>query len=188
MVVMMYVRFPLWLRNVEDILFERGVDLCHETVRFWWSSLGPMFASDIRCQRVSRMRGVTHWRRRFDETYVKMIGEMHYLWRAVDHEGESLESFVMKTHDKQAVLTFMKKTLKRHGSPEAITTDGLTSYRVAMKVLSNTAEQEIDRWANNRVANSHLPFRRRERAVLRFRQMKSLQKCRQRARQPPQSL
>jgi putative transposase len=176
LVVMMYVRFPLSLRNVEDLLFERGIDLCHETVRFWWNRFGPMFAGDIRRQRVSRMRGIRHWRWHLDEVYVKINGEMHYLWRAVDHEGEVLESFVTKTRDKQAALTFMKKTLKRHGSPEAITTDGLASYRAAMKELGNADKQEIRRWANNRVENSHLPFRRRERAMLRFRQMKSLQK------------
>ena len=92
--------------------------------------------------------------------YVKINGEMHYLWRAVDHEGEILESFVTKTRDKAAALTFMKKTLKRHGSPEVITTDGLKSYRAAMTELGNAAKQEIGRWANNRVENSHLPFRR----------------------------
>ena len=172
----MYVRFPLSLRNVEDLLVERGIELCHETVRFWWNRFGPMFAADIRRQRVSRMRGVTHWRWHLDEMYVKMNGETHYLWRADDHEGEILESFVTKTRDKAAALTFMKKTLKRHGSPEAITTDGLASYKAAMKQLGNADKQEIGRWANNRVENSHLPFQRRERAMLRFRQMKSLQK------------
>ena len=176
LVVMMYVRFPLSLRNVEDLLFERGIDLCHETVRFWWNRFGPMFAGDIRRQRVSRMKGVTHWRWHLDEVYVKINGEMHYLWRAVDHEGEILESFVTKTRDKAAALTFMKKALKRHGSPEAVTTDGLRSYKAAMSELGNAGKQEIGRWANNRVENSHLPFRRRERAMLRFRQMKSLQK------------
>ena len=176
LVVMMYVRFPLSLRNVEDLLFERGIDLCHETVRFWWNRFGPMFAGDIRRQRVGRMRGITHWRWHLDEVYVKINGEMHYLWRAVDHEGEILESYVTKTRDKAAALTFMKKALRRHGSPEAITTDGLASYKAAMKQLGNTDKQEIGRWANNRVENSHLPFRRRERAMLRFRKMKSLQK------------
>ena len=108
--------------------------------------------------------------------YVKINGEMHYLWRAVDQEGEVLESYVTRTRDKGAALTFMKKALKRHGSPEAITTDGLRSYKAAMKDLGNASKQDVGRWANNRVENSHLPFRRRERAMLRFRQMKSLQK------------
>jgi putative transposase len=95
---------------------------------------------------------------------------------AVDHEGEILESYITKTRDKAAALTFMKKALRRHGAPAAITTDGLRSYRAAMTDLGCEAKQEIGRWANNRVENSHLPFRRRERAMLRFRQMKTLQK------------
>ena len=122
------------------------------------------------------MRGFRQWKWHLDEVYVKINGEMHYLWRAVDLEGEVLESYGTKTRDKAAALSFMKKALKRHGSPEAITTDGLRSYEAAMDELGNAGQQEIGRWANNRVKNSHLPFRRRERAMLRFRQMKSLQK------------
>ncbi|MCK9542716.1 MAG: IS6 family transposase [Novosphingobium sp.] len=174
--MLMYVRFPLSLRNVEDLLFERGIDICHETVRFWWNRFGPLFAADIRRQRVSRMRGFRHWRWNLDEMYVKINGEMMYLWRAVDHEGEVLESYVTKSRDKKAALRFMKKALKRHGSPDRITTDGLRSYKAAMTELGNADKQEIGRYANNRAENSHLPFRRRERAMLRFRQMKSLQK------------
>ena len=111
LVVLMYVRFPLSLRNVEDLLFERGIDVCHETVRMWWNRFGPMFAGDIRRQRVSRMRGFRHWRWHLDEMYVKMNGEMVYLWRAVDHEGEVLESYITRTRDKAAALAFMKKAL-----------------------------------------------------------------------------
>jgi putative transposase len=176
LVVLMYVRYPLSLRNVEDLLFERGIDISHETVRLWWNRFVPLFASEIRRQRASRMRGIRHWRWHLDEMYVKLNGEMVYLWRAVDHEGEILESYVTKTRDKKAALTFMKKALKRHGSPEAITTDSLRSYGAAMNELGNREKQEVGRWANNRVENSHLPFRRRERAMLRFRQMRSLQK------------
>jgi putative transposase len=176
LVVMMYVRFPLSLRNVENLLFERGIDICHETVRLWWNRFGPLFAADIRRQRVSRMRGFRHWRWHLDEVYVKIGGEMRYLWRAVDHEGEVLESYVTVTRDKAAALKFMKKALKRHGPPAKITTDGLRSYRAAMDELGNAEKQEVGRYANNRVENSHLPFRRSERAMLRFRQMKTLQK------------
>ncbi len=122
------------------------------------------------------MRGLRKWKWHLDEVYVKINGEMHYLWRGVDHEDEVLESYVTRTRDKAAALKFMKKALKRHGSPEAITTDGLRSYKAAMSELGNAEKQEVGRWANNRVENSHLPFRRRERAMLRFRQMKSLQK------------
>ena len=176
LVVMMYVRFPLSLRNVEDLLFERGIDICHETVRLWWNRFGPIFAADIRRQRVQRMRAFKHWKWHLDEMYVKLNGEMVYLWRAVDQEGEVLESYVTKKRDKSAALRFMKKTLKRHGKAEAIVTDGLRSYPAAMKELGNIDRREMGRHLNNRVENSHLPFRRRERAMQRFRKMKSLQK------------
>jgi len=177
LVVMMYVKYPLSLRNVEDLLAERGIDICHETVRFWWQRFGPLFASEIRKRRNAHMRQHHQWHWHLDEMYVKLNGEMVYLWRAVDHEGEVLESYVTKTRDKAAALGFMKKMLKRQGcSPDAITTDGLRSYKAAMTELGCTAKQQIGRWANNRVENSHQPFRRRERAMLRFRQMKTLQR------------
>ena len=176
LVVMMYVRFPLSLRNVEDMLFERGIDLCHETVRLWWNRFGPLLAADIRRQRVSQMRAFLHWKWHLDEVFVKINGERHYLWRAVDHEAEILESYVTKKRDKSAALAFMKKALKRHGSPRTVVTDGLRSYPAAMRELGNLERREMGRWKNNRVENSHLPFRRRERAMLRFRRMKTLQK------------
>src|SRR5665647_1181670 len=172
LVVMMYVKYPLSLRNVEDVLFERGIDISYETVRFWWNRFGPMFASEIRKQRVSYMRGYRHWRWHLDEVYVKINGEMHYLWRAVDHEGEVLESYVTKERDKAAALKFIKKAMKRHGRPQAIVTDRLRSYGAAMKEIGNSERQETGRRLNNRAENSHLPFRRRERAMNRFRRMK----------------
>lgn len=135
-----------------------------------------MYAGDIRRQRVNAIREFRHWRWHLGEVYVKINGEMHYLWRVVDHEGGVLESFVTKTRDKAASLTFMKTALKRHRTPEAITIDGLRPYGAAVSELGNAHKEEIGGWANNRVENSHLPFRRWERAMLRFRQMKSLQK------------
>lgn len=174
--VLMYVRFPLSLRNVEDLLFERGIDICNETVRLWWNRYGPMFAADIRRQRVSQIKGFRHWNWHLDEVFVKVNGERHYLWRAVNHEGEVLESYVTKRRDKAAALAFLKKALKRHGRAERIVTDGMRSYPAAMRELGNLDRREIGRWLNNRAENSHLPFRRRERAMQRFRRMKSLQK------------
>jgi putative transposase len=170
--VMLYARFPLCLRNIEDLLFERGIDICHETVRLWW----PLFAADIRRQRVSRMRGFRDCRWHLDEMYVKISGEMHYLWCGVDHEGEVLESYVTRKRDKSAALRFLRKTLKRHGKVEDIVTDGLRSYPAAMRELGNERRREVGRHLNNRDENSHLPLQRRERAMLRLRQMKSLQK------------
>lgn len=104
LVVMMYMRFPLSLRNVEDMMVERGLDISHETVRFWWNRFGPMFAAELRRRRVSRMKGFRHWNWHLDEMYVRLNGKMVYLWRAVDHEGEILESFVTKNRDKKAAL------------------------------------------------------------------------------------
>lgn len=176
LVVMMYVRFPLSLRNVEDLLAERGIDICHETVRTWWNRFGPLFAAEIKRQRINRMRAYRNWRWHVDEVFVKINGETHYLWRAVDHEGELLESYVTKRRDKNAALKFLRKALRRHGQAEAIVTDGLKSYPAAMRELGNLDRREMGRWLNNRVENSHLPLRRRERAMLRFRQMKTLQK------------
>ena len=173
---MLYIRYPLSLRNVEDLLFKQGIDVSYETVRFWWNRFGPMFAGEIRRKRVSYMRGFRHWRWHLDEMYVKVNGEMRYLWRAVDHEGEILESYVTKARDKAAALAFMKKAMKRHGQPDVVVTDGLRSYGAAMSEIGNAEKREVGRWANNRVENSHLPFRRREGAMLRFRQMKTLQK------------
>ncbi|MCL5778961.1 IS6 family transposase [Limibaculum sp. FT325] len=173
--VMMYVRFPLSLRNVEDLLHERGIDISHETVRFWWHRFGPMFAAEIRKRRVEGMRS-SRWRWHLDEMFVKINGEMHYLWRAVDHEGEVLESFVTKTRDRKAALKFLRKAMRRHGPPEVIVTDRLRSYGAALKAVGAAGRQDTGRWANNRVENSHQPLRRRERAMLRFRRMRSLQK------------
>jgi len=176
MVVMLYVRYPLSWRNVEDLLFERGIDICHETVRLWWNRFGPMFAADIKRQRISRMKGYTNWRWHLDEVFVKINGETHYLWRAVDHEGEILESCVTKKRDKTAAFRFFKKILRRHGSPVVVVTDGLRSYPAAMTDLGIEDRRQMGRWLNNRVENSHLSLRRKERAMLRFRQMKTLQK------------
>ncbi len=173
---MLYVRFPLSLRNVEDLLHERGIEVSHETIRFWWNRFGPQFAAEIRRKRVDRMWSGPHWRWHLDEVFVKINGETHYLWRAVDHEGEVLESYVTRRRDRKAALKFLRKSMKCLGSPKAIVTDELRSYGAAMKVIGNDRRQETGRWLNNRAENFHRPLRRRERAMLRFRRMRSLQK------------
>ena len=172
---MMYVRFPLSLRNVEDLLHERGIDVSHESVRYWWHRFGPMFASEIRKCRTESMRS-SRWRWHLDEMFVKIYGEQHYLWRAVDHEGEVLESFVTKTRDKKAALKFLKKTVKKHGRADIFVTDKLRSYGAALRELGAVDRKVSGRWMNNRAENSHLQFRRLERAMLRFRRMRTLQK------------
>ena len=135
-----------------------------------------MFAAEIRRNRVSRMRAHSNRQWHLDEVFVKINGEIHYLWRAVDHEGEVLEGYVTMHRDRKAAVKFLKKSIKRYGNPDIIVTDRLRSYGAAMKVIGNAERQETGRWLNNRAENSHLPFRRRERAMLRFRRMRSLQK------------
>ena len=174
--VLMYVKYPLSLRNVEDLLAERGIDISHETVRFWWNQFGPMFAAEIRKRRVAHMRGYPQWRWHLDEAFVKVNGKLCYLWRAVDHEGEVLEAVVTAKRDKAAALKFLKRIMKKYGRPLSVVTDGLCSYPAAMKEIGNADRQEAGRRHNNRAENSHQPFRRRERAMQRFRSMKTLQK------------
>ena len=173
--VMMYIRYPLSLRQVEDLLFERGIDICHETVRFWWNRFGPMFAAEIRKRRVQH-HNYSCWRWHLDEVFVRINSETHYLWRAVDHEGEVLEVFATKRRDRKAALNFLKRAMKRYGPPKVVVTDRLGSYRAAMTVIGNAANQECGHWLNNRAENSHQPFRRREKAMAKFRRIKTLQK------------
>ena len=173
--VMMYIRYPLSLRQVEDLLFERGIDICHETVRYWWNRFAPMFAAEIRKRRIYH-RSYSRWRWHLDEVFVRINGKTHYLWRAVDHEGEVLEVFATKRRDRRAALKFLKRTMKRYGRPHSVVTDRLRSYRSALKAIGNAAVQACGRWLNNRAENSHQPFRRRERAMAMFRDVKTLQK------------
>ncbi|MBL4757152.1 MAG: IS6 family transposase [Rhizobiales bacterium] len=174
--VMMYVRFPLSLRNVEDLLQERGIDVSHETVRFWWNRFGPLFAAQIKKRRAGPGRNWSNWQWHLDEVFVRINGETHYLWRAVDHEGEVLEVFVTKRRNRRAALRFLRKAMKRYGRPKVIVTDKLRLLRAAMKEIGNEARQETGHRLTNRAENSHQPFRRRERAMSKFRSAKSLQK------------
>lgn len=125
--VMMYVRFPLSLLNVEDLLNERGIDISYETVRVWWNRFGHLFFAEIRKKRVSQMRAYSNWQWDLDEVFVRINGETHYLWRAADHEGEVLESFVTKRRDRKAAGKFLRRTMKRPGRPHIFVADKLRS-------------------------------------------------------------
>ena len=95
LMAMIYVRYPLSLRQVGGLLSERGIDICHETVRYWWNRFGPLIAAEIRKRRV-HSRSYSQWRWHLDEVFVRINGKTDYLWCAVDHEGEVLESYVSK--------------------------------------------------------------------------------------------
>ena len=122
------------------------------------------------------MRGYPHWRWHLDEAFVKVNGKLFYLWRAVDHEGEA-EAVVTAKRDKAAALKLLKRIMKKYGAPRSIVTDGLRAYSAAMNEIGVAAERhEVGGRLNNRAENSHQPFRRRERAMQRFRSLKTLQK------------
>jgi transposase-like protein len=136
-------------------------------------------AAEIRRQRIRERHGTGHWRWYPDEMFVRLNGEMVYLemvylWRAVDHEGEVLESYATKTRDKSPALRFIRKTSRRHGRTAETVTDGLRSYPAPPKELSAGLHGRSCRWAKNRAENSRLPFRWREAALRRFRSMQSL--------------
>jgi putative transposase len=171
--VMYYVRFPLSLRQVEDILHERGIDVCHETVRYWWNKFGPLLSKEMKKKPSYQ---VSNWRWHIDEVFVKINGELHYLWRAVDHEGTVLDCYVSKRRNRRAALKVLKKLMSRHGRPKEIVTDKLASYKAALRDINATELQNTKQYMNNQAENSHLHFRRRERGMNKFRSMRSLQK------------
>ena len=141
--VMMYIRFQLSLRQVEDLLHERRIDISDETVRAWWNHFGPMFATEIREKRSASARISPQRRWHLDEVFVRINGRTHYLWRAVDHEGEVLETFVTKKRDRKAAIKFLKRAMKRHGNPLEILTDRLRSYPAALKQIGNEARHSL---------------------------------------------
>ena len=128
-----------------------------------------MFAAEIRKRRVAHMRRYPQWRWHLDEVFVKVNGKLCYLWRAVDHEGEVLEAVVTAKRDKAAALKLLKRIMKKYGSPHRVVTDGLRSYSAAMKEIGAADRHEVGGRLNNRAENSHQSFRRRERAMQRFR-------------------
>ena len=173
--VWMYVRYPLSLRQVEDILHERGINITHETVRYWWNRFGPLLAKEVRKRRATSY-SYSRWTWHLDEAFVKINGETYYLWRAIDHEGEVLESYVSKHRNKCSALKILRKLMKRYGSCDRLVTDKLKSYSAALRDIVCSEKHETSQYKNNRIENSHPHFRRRERAMYRFRSMKTLQK------------
>ena len=163
--IWLYYRFTLSLRDVEDLLAERGIDVTYETVRCWANKFGPAIAANIRGKR-GRADRVWH----LDEMVVRIQGKRMYMWRAVDKEGEVLDVLVQKRRNKESALKILRKLLKNQGFvPDEIVTDGLASYKAAMKVPGCRNRHKPGRLRdNNRVGNSHLPVRRRERKMQRF--------------------
>lgn len=170
--IWLYLRFTLSLRDVEDLLSERGITVSYETVRRWVNQFGPMIAADLRKR---RPKPHTTWH--LDEVYLKINGRMVYLWRAVDAEGEVLDVLVQAKRDKHAALKLMRTLLKKYGFvPELLITDDLRSYGAAARELGIEKHYERGRWRNNRAENSHQPTRRRERKMQGFKSRGSAQR------------
>jgi len=160
--VWLYFRFTLSLRDVEDLLAERGIDVSYETVRCWVDKFGRAIAANIRR---SRPHPGSVWH--LDEMVVRINGKRMFMWRAVDDEGEVLDALVQKQRNKRAALKLLRKLLKRQDyTPDDIVTDGLPSYGAALETLGCRSRHRPGRLReNNRAENSHLSVRRRERKM-----------------------
>src|SRR6516165_9114074 len=170
--VWLYLRFTLSFRDVEDLLAERGLDVSYETVRRWVLKFGPLFAQELRRR---RHRPTAQWH--LDEMAVQIGGRQFWLWRAVDDEGEVLDLLVQRRRDAKAAAKLMRKLLKKQGfAPKTLVTDRLRSYGAAKAQLGLSARHEQGLRKNNRAENSHLPVRRREIKMQRFKSPGSAQR------------
>ncbi len=170
--VWLYLRFTLSYRDVEELLVERGLDVSYETIRRWVLKFGTTFARRLRRR---RPRPSSRWH--LDEMVVRIGGKRMYLWRAVDDEGEVLDVLVQRRRDKSAARKLMRKLLKKHGfAPTVVVTDKLRSYSSAFRDIGLSARHEQGLRKNNRAENSHLPVRRRERKLQRFKSPGSAQR------------
>ena len=162
--VWLYYRFNLSHRDIEDLLAERGITVSYESIRLWCKKFGPKFAR--RLKRKHQGYGDTFF---VDEIFVKINGKQHYLWRAVDQDGEVVDVLLQTRRDGAAAKRFFKRLLKSHdGEPRKIVTDKLRSYGVAHRQLMPDVAHDTSQYANNRAELSHQPTRVRERGMRRF--------------------
>jgi putative transposase len=167
--VWLYLRFTLSLRDVEDILAERGIEVSYEAIRCWVDRFGPQIADRIRA---TRAKPTSKWH--LDEIFVSIRGRQMYLWRAIDDEGEVLEVLLTLKRDTRAVLRLTRKLLKKQGvSPTTIVTDRYRAYGAAFKDIELNVDHVMDKRANNRIESSHVPVRRRERKRQGFKSARS---------------
>src|ERR671920_1358083 len=170
--VWLYFRFPLSLRLVEELLLERGIAVSYETVRRWALKFGPAYVRRLRRKTPSR-RDIWH----LDEVVVTISGQKHWLWRAVDQDGYVLDEVIQSRRDTKAAKRLLRRLLKKQGCPpRRMVTDKLGSYAAARRQLMPDVEHRSHKGLNNRAENSHLPFRRRERAMQGFRSPRYLQR------------
>lgn len=170
--VWLYVRFNLSLREVQEMLLERGIDVSYETILRWTAEFAARIARSLR-RRQARPGDIWH----LDEVQVKIAGRKFWLWRAVDQHGVVLEEILQRKRDMRAARRLLVKLMKRHGFvPRRIVTDKLASYGAARREVAPGLEHRSHKGLNNRAENSHLPFRKRERTMQGFRSPGGLQR------------
>jgi putative transposase len=170
--VWLYFRYSLSYRDVEEMMFERGILVSYETVRVWCLKFGAEYSKRLR-----KCRGPVGDTWHLDEVYLKIDGCQKYLWRAVDQQGEVIDILVQSHRDARAANRFFRKILKAERTlPRRVVTDRLGSYSVAVKTLMPGVEHIRNKGANNRAENSHQPTRQRERRRNRFRSAGSAQR------------
>jgi putative transposase len=170
--VWLYHRFSLSHRDIEDLLAERGISVSYESIRLWCNKFGPKYAR--RLKKNHQGYGDTFF---IDEVFVKIDGKQHYLWRAVDQDGEVVDVFLQRRRDGNAAKRFFKRLLKTHrDEPRKIVTDKLRSYGVAHRELIPESIHDTSQYANNRAELSHQPTRVRERVMRRFKSMRQAQR------------
>ena len=170
--VWLYYRFNLSLRDIEDLLAERGISVSYETIRLWCIKFGPKYANRLR--RKHRGYGDAFI---IDEVFIRIDGRQHYLWRAVDQDGEVVDVFLQKRRDGASAKRFFKRLLKNHkDEPRKIVTDRLRSYGVAHRELILDTIHDTSQYANNRAELSHQPTRVRERVMRRFKSVAQAQR------------
>ncbi|MDJ0465848.1 IS6 family transposase [Streptomyces sp. H27-C3] len=170
--VWLYHRFPLSFREVEEMMLERGIVVTYETVRQWARKFGRAYAATLRRRR-PRPGGKWH----LDEVFLKINGELKYLWRAVDADGNVLDILVTHRRDTAAARRFFRQLMKGTGSmPRVVVTGKLRSYRAALREVLPSVEHRAYKGLNSRAENSHQPTRQRERAMKGFRSVGSAQR------------
>ena len=163
--VWLYHRFCLSFRDVEDLLAKRGILVSHETIRQWCRKFGPTYARRL-TRRRGRLGGTWH----LDELFVTIRGRRHYLWRAVDEDGDTIDILLQPRRDRHAAERFFHRLLTTQGTePRRLVTDKLGSYAAARRRVMPSAPHDTTRYANNRAEVSHQPTRQRERHMRRFR-------------------
>jgi len=170
--VWLYHRFNLSHRDIEDLLAERGITVSYEAIRLWCNKFGLKYVR--RLKKKHQGYGDTFF---IDEVFVRIDGKQHYLWRAVDQDGEIVDVFLQRRRDGKAAKRFFKRLLKAHRmEPRKIVKDKLRSYGVAHRELIPDTIHDTSQYANNRAELSHQPTRVRERGMRRFKSMQQAQR------------